>query len=900
VPRRAYIDSEICEDPTQLDARQPLHYLTTSFEYHSDLSDGGELGAPSTPVRSDEDRAWDDAQELSLANLDQLDFDNLHPEVRRRLSLAARAYMPRSPSKEALDKSNKIQRKAVPNSSQTPASLQGPPRALSVEKPEANLVNDEDEELCCREARKSKKPMYFCSPCYSTFCEVCWNHQRAHRPRDHQSTGPPHQKTDPAIAKTIERTLQADLDDADQAMSHLKDEDTSWFGAGTDEQDEIVFQDYGRYANLMAECSTRQRRVIRYPALTSFVGQTGAGKSTLIRLLIELQAPDIRDPQVPVVGSVRHPDIPTSGDVHLYCDPRTFETEYPVLYADCEGLDGGAREPMGAKSRRRYKREGSGNEHKKRTPSFTRHIRRMHNTSEREVLWANTDEKRSREYHVRHLYPRLLYTFSDVIVFVTKNPRVIENVIDHLIQWAAAALETSSNQPVLPHAIIVLNASDHGTDPKLWDVDNSTAALLNSVGRAVQQNHHFRKHADFWREKKKYIGSIEDLLSSYYSSIRVVRVPAKGWPLLINDQLGKLYKEITWAAKQARASKHKLRMLLDSDELHPYLQYAFDHFCRDLDVPFDFVQASFAHNPIPSDFGGNILKLAINIMDVWKDRLDGPRIFKELSFIVASCIMLESARHRTLGTAEQVFPEYLAPCDDALDDFCQLYWPCEYVGLKGRCVNVKAGHTKGHQLKNGQVVSVGDYVSSFSPETYRDIFRRDVYFALKELLESLLEITQNSKAFEVQEAANIHRDVVLRNFFHHLDGPKNFISHTACLSCLISPPDHPLPCGHVLCTPCVKAFGEARGRATIDMKYCPLHRKDEPEGQFDYRWPIVVKPRGAGIRVLSLDGGGIRGIVELVTLHHIQAELGLRLPVQAFFDLIVGTSTVRKSRHLTF
>ena len=51
-----------------------------------------------------------------------------------------------------------------------------------------------------------------------------------------------------------------------------------------------------------------------------------------------------------------------------------------------------------------------------------------------------------------------------------KNPRVIEVVIEQLIQWAAAALETSSNQPVLPHAIIVLNVSENATDPELWDV----------------------------------------------------------------------------------------------------------------------------------------------------------------------------------------------------------------------------------------------------------------------------------------------------------------------------------------------------------------------------------------------------------------------------------------------
>jgi hypothetical protein len=49
--------------------------------------------------------------------------------------------------------------------------------------------------------------------------------------------------------------------------------------------------------------------------------------------------------------------------------------------------------------------------------------------------------------------------------------RVIESVFEKLVDWAAAALEKSSNQPVLPHAIIVLNASDNSTNPDLWDID---------------------------------------------------------------------------------------------------------------------------------------------------------------------------------------------------------------------------------------------------------------------------------------------------------------------------------------------------------------------------------------------------------------------------------------------
>ena len=128
-----------------------------------------------------------------------------------------------------------------------------------------------------------------------------------------------------------------------------------------------------------------------------------------------------------------------------------------------------------------------------------------------------------------------------------------------------------------------------------------------------------------------------------------MRIPTSGRPNLIHKQIKKLYKDISLACELAREKKAELRMLLDADELQPYLQFAFDHFACDLDSPFDFVQASFTNSPIPQDFGGNILKLAINLMEVWENAIDGDILFTELSYMVASCIMLDSARSKIRG-----------------------------------------------------------------------------------------------------------------------------------------------------------------------------------------------------------------------------------------------------------
>lgn len=207
----------------------------------------------------------------------------------------------------------------------------------------------------------------------------------------------------------------------------------------------------------------------------------------------------------------------------------------------------------------------------------------------------------------------------------------------------------SSNQPILPCAIIALNASDLNIDPAQWNVAYSTQWLMDAVESSIDRNVTFKKHAQLWRSRGKTIDGVIDLLLSYYSYVRVVRIPGGGRPKLMKDQMMKLYDELAVATEGSNKTKRDLRMLLDGDELQTYLQMAFDHFSSNLDQPFDFVQASFIYNPIPYDFAGNILKLAVNMMDIWQEKVEGEIIFLELAYMVASCIMLDSARKKTRG-----------------------------------------------------------------------------------------------------------------------------------------------------------------------------------------------------------------------------------------------------------
>jgi hypothetical protein len=95
--------------------------------------------------------------------------------------------------------------------------------------------------------------------------------------------------------------------------------------------------------------------------------------------------------------------------------------------------------------------------------------------------------------------------------------------------------------------------------------------------------------------------------------------------------------------------------MFNTEEFQIALSAGFDHFSSGLDEPFDFVELSCSLNPIPTDFGGNILRLALAIKSDPKFRnSSGREIFKELGHMVASCVMLDYTRHHIKGMMQRL------------------------------------------------------------------------------------------------------------------------------------------------------------------------------------------------------------------------------------------------------
>ncbi|ORY59725.1 uncharacterized protein BCR38DRAFT_445344 [Pseudomassariella vexata] len=737
----------------------------------------------------------------------------------------------------------------------------------------------------CQTCGTTVDKTFTCIQCNNlAFCERCWPKWILHIPGAVGWDGKPHEKADPVVVHRLRQVLEPSRTEAQHETELLDDEDTTWFGFGRDASGHPTFHDYGRFAAIMGETFSEETPE-RFPQLASFIGETGAGKSTLIKLLIDRQ--DLASQEgsryyAPVTSS-NYDRIPTTGDIHLYADPSTLTTSTPLLLVDCEGLSGGEAMPKQLRHR---------------SQDLEKDYRRL--SSPRQLAWADNPQTRKREFAVSQLYPRILYTFSDVVVFVLRNPRAFEStVLDKLLRWGAASIDKSLNQPVLPHAIIVLNATESNVDDKEWDVTTATEMLLSDIHGAIMREPSLQEHVQTWRRRGRHINSTKELLECYYASITIIRIPYRGSYMLMNEQAGKLSDLIKERCAASHRRKKRVRMLANTEKLQFYLQAAYDHFAKDLDTPFDFVKEALRHSPVSRNFEGNTLNLALSIKEKSSNidlRGNAEQIFRAIGPMIASYVMFDAVRQNLLGTAARLLDDrYAEPCNGALQSFADMYWPCSFYNPAhgdelGRCCNVRSGHNpKGHQNKQGKIIGNGDYESDLNAAEFGPVWGQLIRASLAQLQASSFRLSQElPNKTELQISSLLHRERLNELYSNILGTATDYVSYSACLCCLRELPECTLPCGHVLCLPCIQVYGNRTSRTTIEITRCPLHVRDVIASP---PWVIVTKPLHAGARVLCLDGGGIRGIVQLQVLNQMEKILGPDLPIQLFFDLIVGTDT---------
>lgn len=138
------------------------------------------------------------------------------------------------------------------------------------------------------------------------------------------------------------------------------------------------------------------------------------------------------------------------------------------------------------------------------------------------------------------------------------------------------------------------------------------------------------------------------------------------------------------------------------------------------------------------------------------------------------------------------------------------------------------------------------------------------------------EIIAGSSTTAVQLHLECYR--TLRHYIRQLK------SNRTCLTCMMRTPEKVLTCGHAICENCLKVYGTKESTNSFRIKICPLCGST-----CDQAFRVI--PPTAGIRLLSIDGGGVRGIVSVIFLRHLEYKLQkLGCPLTEYFDLVCGTS----------
>lgn len=669
----------------------------------------------------------------------------------------------------------------------------------------------------------------------------------------------------------------------------------------------MEFEEHSRYQDLVEEhCREFNLNSPCYPRLISFIGNTGAGKSAVIRLLLERpRSKNMEDKvnvhrtniSVPVVGRPQS-TVPTSGDLHLYRDPAVTAEDIcrPLFYADCEGFNGGSQKPEALVN-------NANNEavilHSGKNSYLPKWAKTSYSYIKRQVSFIS-----EREAAIQEMFPRLLYNFSDVVVHVMLSAaaRQMEKDIIKLLEWAQASSAAATNRVMLPHLIILLNQSD---DKSEWDSKTTTAEVFAEQNRLLEESAEVSKFKARFEGLGAPIKTLEDLLKKSYSSIQFIRVPRGSFCTRLSIQLRALDAMIREASLDAQCQKSKSRMLLSSDSTQKFFKLAFDHFSANLYEPFDFLEKLFSMNPLPNTISDNVLLLMRAAFYSLREANEeiASKFCQSIVPVVCSAVVLDVARtHKIIpmsfidifgGTTSNTIADafkvrnntYQSHMMKAFEEFIENTLDCEWKSSTGECcVNKCVSHdaTKQHQNQDGAILGYGEFDSKLMCELSKG-WENGINDGLKTMDKQIQDLEQSLTG----RIWGIHQNN-LKRLYRTIPKLEVFNLLT-CFSCFCQPPIEQLPCGHGICANCLDDIGERDPNAdsrTIYVRSCDLHHRPR---SFSSSASFFRIPAHVGRRVLTLDGGGVRGMIGLKVLSAIEAKFDHKIPIQAHFDLIGGT-----------
>jgi hypothetical protein len=547
---------------------------------------------------------------------------------------------------------------------------------------------------------------------------------------------------------------------------------------------------------------------VPYPGFISFLGDTGTGKSWILRSLLR-KYPHLPSP-LSSPGKASNTVVSTSSNISLYADGLSASGPSPILFLDFEGLNGSD------------------------LPSTDTHHQPL--SMSPEELAVSAEELKARKARRRHyvevVYPRFAYTFSDCIVFLSTNTMQSRNHIASLITSFVNAAHGSRYQSFRPSLLIVYNK--FASNESGWSDEASTAAFLNPENSSEAQ---------------------VNVLLNFFETVRVVKIPSSRGTLTHVtitqlDVLEKLLREEHRLGRQRRVAS---RMRFSAQDLMRHLSRALSIFSNPNDEApvFDWVVAtrtispvvsmsSSVHIPALASFWTYCRKHYSQGQDGASNITSFERAWDTFLPHVKSLVRLfvcrtpsNKSEHLKLADNLWVFQQDVLE----LDVPCVSHWE-----------GVLCGGTRGNHQPNfheGPGSQGNAWYGPYNPS----------FVNLSRLDKLIPSETQDD---EVSILSVL--DSLGKNFL------QAFVPFGICAGCIFLPVMVTLSCDHSFCETCAKeSQGSDHALYRLSTIRCPLC-----SGEMTFSPRFL--PETAGYRMLCLGGGGVRGIAMIRILRALETQ----------------------------